>query len=199
LANSRKKGRGAPVEAVKRELKQRWICPRCRWTSRFKRNPLSENGADRLNFFCPSTPGKHRGRWRKFRPRRMSRISSPSRRNFSAKADIATLIFDAIDAGISGRAAQKVVAKQRALSSSVRRICVTHLHGGGVCRLSSADRKKVRPSHVHTGPRLTGWPPARACAYRVRRPTRTSPLKNAAHMLDMAHISSLEQNNLRQI
>ena len=43
------------------------------------------------------------------------------------KEDIPTMIFDEIDTGISGRAAQKVGVKLRQVSRKRQIICVTHL------------------------------------------------------------------------
>lgn len=40
---------------------------------------------------------------------------------------IATLIFDEVDAGVSGRAAQKVAEKLHAVSQGKQVLCVTHL------------------------------------------------------------------------
>lgn len=44
------------------------------------------------------------------------------------KDDIDTLIFDEIDTGVSGRAAQKIGLKLKAISKGRQVICVTH-HG----------------------------------------------------------------------
>ncbi|MBP5159057.1 MAG: DNA repair protein RecN, partial [Lachnospiraceae bacterium] len=46
---------------------------------------------------------------------------------FAGDRDTHTLIFDEIDAGISGRAAQSVAEKLVAISDSHQVICITHL------------------------------------------------------------------------
>ena len=41
--------------------------------------------------------------------------------------DVTTLIFDEVDTGVSGRAAQKVAEKMAAIAGHVQVLCVTHL------------------------------------------------------------------------
>jgi len=41
--------------------------------------------------------------------------------------DVTTLIFDEVDTGVSGRAAQKVAEKMAAISGQAQVLCVTHL------------------------------------------------------------------------
>ena len=49
-------------------------------------------------------------------------------KNVLAEQDrVGTLIFDEVDAGVSGRAAQKVAEKLRAVSKGKQVLCVTHL------------------------------------------------------------------------
>lgn len=49
-------------------------------------------------------------------------------RNVMAERDtVPTLIFDEVDAGVSGRAAQKVAVKLHSVSRSKQVLCVTHL------------------------------------------------------------------------
>ena len=49
-------------------------------------------------------------------------------KNVLAEQDrVATLIFDEVDTGVSGRAAQKVAVKLRSVAKSKQVLCVTHL------------------------------------------------------------------------
>lgn len=57
----------------------------------------------------------------------LSRIMLAIKNVIAEKEDIPTMIFDEIDTGISGRAAQKVGVKLRQVSRSRQIICVTHL------------------------------------------------------------------------
>ena len=88
----------------------------------------SENGADRVCFMVALNPGE------KVKP--ISEVASGgelsrvmlSIKTVLAKTDsIPTLIFDEIDAGISGRTAQKVAEKLSIISSEHQVICITHL------------------------------------------------------------------------
>ena len=93
---------------------------------------LTVNGADKVEFLISSNPGEP--------PRSIAKIASGgelSRIMLAIKSvmadvdDIDTLIFDEIDTGISGHAAQRVGLKLRATATSGVRsrqiLCVTHL------------------------------------------------------------------------
>ena len=57
----------------------------------------------------------------------LSRVMLAIKSVLAAKDDTPTLIFDEIDAGVSGRAAQKIGRKLREVSAGRQVICVTHL------------------------------------------------------------------------
>ena len=57
----------------------------------------------------------------------MSRIMLAIKNVLAANDEVKTLIFDEIDAGISGRAAQKVGIKLKETAYNKQVICVTHL------------------------------------------------------------------------
>lgn len=89
---------------------------------------LTETGTDRIEFLLSANAGET--------PRALSRIASGGelarimlavKGVLAEKDGIATLIFDEIDAGISGRCALKIARKLRELSSSHQVVCVTHL------------------------------------------------------------------------
>ncbi len=89
---------------------------------------LCADGIDRVEFLIAANPGEA--------PKSIARIASGgelSRIMLAIKSvmagadDIDTLVFDEIDTGISGRAAQKVGIKLRQTAGSRQVICVTHL------------------------------------------------------------------------
>ncbi len=91
------------------------------------RCPLNENGCDRIQFLISTNPGEE--------PKPLSKIASGgelSRIMLALKTVLArhdpvdTMIFDEVDAGISGQAARKVGQKLRQLSEDVQVLCVTH-------------------------------------------------------------------------
>lgn len=92
-----------------------------------ERCPLSENGCDKIEFLISNNPGEP--------PKPVSKIASGGElsrmmlaiKNVLSNNDvISTLIFDEVDTGISGSAAQKVGLKLKSLSESKQVICVTH-------------------------------------------------------------------------
>ena len=57
----------------------------------------------------------------------LSRIMLAMKNVVADKDDIHTLIFDEIDTGVSGRAAQKIGIKLKEVSANRQVLCVTHL------------------------------------------------------------------------
>ncbi len=89
---------------------------------------LSENGADEIEFLISANAGEL--------PKPLAKIASGGElsrimlaiKNVLADADnIGTMIFDEIDTGVSGRAAQKIAMKLHQVSQGRQVICVTHL------------------------------------------------------------------------
>ncbi|MDP4109553.1 MAG: DNA repair protein RecN [Bacillota bacterium] len=89
---------------------------------------LLPNGADRVRFLISTNAGEE--------PKELSKIASGGElsrvmlalKNVLSGTDpVDTLIFDEVDAGISGRAAGKVAVKLKSLSKNKQVLCVTHL------------------------------------------------------------------------
>lgn len=57
----------------------------------------------------------------------LSRIMLAIKNIAAEKDDVPTMIFDEIDTGVSGKAAQKIGVKLRQISRSRQLLCVTHL------------------------------------------------------------------------
>ena len=90
--------------------------------------PLDSNGIDKIEILISTNPGEP--------PKPVARIASGGELSrmmlaiknvLSDKDPVDTLIFDEVDTGISGSAAQKVGLKLREVSSSRQVMCVTHL------------------------------------------------------------------------
>lgn len=101
--------------------------PNVRLTVDFQTTPLSPGGMDKIELLISANPGEE--------PKPVSKIASGgelSRMMLAIKNVLAdkdqtpTLIFDEVDTGISGSAAQKVGLKLKAVSSGRQVICVTH-------------------------------------------------------------------------
>lgn len=89
---------------------------------------FSANGTDNMYFVIAANPGEALKPLSKVASGgELSRIMLAIRTVTANQDDIGTLIFDEIDAGISGRTAQKVSEKLKLLSKSHQILCITHL------------------------------------------------------------------------
>ncbi len=102
--------------------------PKVRLEVAMTQGKLTANGMDQAEFLISANPGEP--------PKPIANIASGGElsrlmlalKSVIAKRDaIPTLIFDEIDTGVSGRAAQKIGIKLRALAAHSQVICVTHL------------------------------------------------------------------------
>jgi DNA repair protein RecN (Recombination protein N) len=89
---------------------------------------LAANGADRVEFLISANPGSPLRPLAKIASGgEISRIMLGIKTVLAGNDDIDTLIFDEIDSGVSGKAAQKIGLKLREVSGTRQVICVTHL------------------------------------------------------------------------
>lgn len=85
-------------------------------------------GAERAVFLLASNPGEELKELSKIASGgELSRIMLALKSVLADADPVGTLIFDEIDAGVSGRAAQKIAEKLYALSKNKQVICITHL------------------------------------------------------------------------
>ena len=127
LTAQRKKIADAFCERVGAELAYLNM-PRVKLSVQLTQGKLTPNGMDQAEFLISANPGEP--------PKPIAQIASGgelSRMMLAMKAVLAerdaipTLIFDEIDTGVSGKAAQKIGKKLRAISAHHQVICVTHL------------------------------------------------------------------------
>ncbi len=89
---------------------------------------LSENGADDIEFLISANAGETLKPLVKIASGgELSRIMLAIKNVLADADNIGTMIFDEIDTGVSGRAAQKIAMKLRQVSAGRQVICVTHL------------------------------------------------------------------------
>jgi DNA repair protein RecN (Recombination protein N) len=90
--------------------------------------PVDASGGDRVEFFFSANAGEP--------PRPLAKIASGGELSrvmlaiksvYAGKAGVPTLIFDEVDAGLSGRAAAAVAAKLEALSIHYQVLVISHL------------------------------------------------------------------------
>jgi DNA repair protein RecN (Recombination protein N) len=102
--------------------------PNVTFLTQFTPCPLYSGGGEKMEFFISANPGEP--------PKPLSKVASGGELSrimlaiisvLTRQDSVATLIFDEIDAGISGRAALKVGEKLKSTSQDHQVICITHL------------------------------------------------------------------------
>ena len=90
--------------------------------------PLAENGMDMVRFLMTANIGEALKPMSKVASGgELSRIMLALKNVLAENDSIMTLIFDEVDTGVSGRAAQKVAEKLRSVAKHKQVLCVTHL------------------------------------------------------------------------
>ena len=102
--------------------------PRVQFECVFTEIELSSNGADAVAFYMSANAGEALKPMSKVASGgELARIMLAMKNVLAEKDSVATLIFDEVDTGVSGRAAQKVAEKLRSVAKSKQVLCVTHL------------------------------------------------------------------------
>ena len=127
LRQNRKTAAVSLSEKILSELSQLDM-PKVQFRCSFSEIELSANGADLVAFYMSANAGES------LKP--LSKVASGGElarimlamKNVLAEQDkVQTLIFDEVDTGVSGRAAQKVAQKLRSVAKTKQVLCVTHL------------------------------------------------------------------------
>ncbi len=128
LTESRKLAGNAMSSAILSELKQLDM-PSVRFVTAIDRlQQLNPNGQDAVRFLLSANAGEEPKPLAKIASGgELSRIMLAMKNVLAEKDSINTLIFDEVDAGVSGRAAQKVAEKLAQASRHKQVLCVTHL------------------------------------------------------------------------
>ena len=102
--------------------------PRVQFECRFTETELSANGADSVAFYMSANAGEDLKPLSKVASGgELARIMLAMKNVLAEKDQVSTLIFDEVDTGVSGRAAQKVAEKLRSVANHKQVLCVTHL------------------------------------------------------------------------
>ena len=102
--------------------------PRVQFQCEFTELDLTPNGADALAFYMSANAGEALKPLSKVASGgELARIMLAMKNVLAEQDQIATLIFDEVDTGVSGRAAQKVAEKLRSVARNKQVLCVTHL------------------------------------------------------------------------
>lgn len=102
--------------------------PRVQFSCRFQELELTANGADGVAFYMSANAGEALKSMSKVASGgELARIMLAMKNVLAEKDQVNTLIFDEVDTGVSGRAAQKVAEKLRSVAAHKQVLCVTHL------------------------------------------------------------------------
>ncbi len=102
--------------------------PRVQFACEFEETELSASGADNVVFYMSANAGEALKSMSKVASGgELARIMLAMKNVLAEKDQVNTLIFDEVDTGVSGRAAQKVAEKLRSVAQHKQVLCVTHL------------------------------------------------------------------------
>ena len=102
--------------------------PKVQFVCHFTETELSANGADAVAFYMSANVGEDLKPMNKVASGgELARIMLAMKNVLAQQDQVATLIFDEVDTGVSGRAAQKVAEKLRSVARTKQVLCVTHL------------------------------------------------------------------------
>lgn len=147
---------------------------------------MGEGGYDRVCFLFSTNPGEPlRELSQTASGGELSRIMLALKTVLADKDDIETLIFDEIDAGISGRTAWKVSEKMGILGKNHQLICITHLPQIA----AMADTHFVIEKQVTEGRSITG----------IRELAREESVRELARMLGGDQITEAALQNANEM
>ena len=127
LSDSRKKAAEFFAERIQTELSFLDM-PETVFSVNFKEVNFTETGIDDIEFLISANRGEEPKPLAKIASGgELSRIMLAIKSVLADKDDTDTLIFDEIDAGVSGRAAGKIALKLNDVSNHRQVICITHL------------------------------------------------------------------------
>ena len=102
--------------------------PRVQFSCEITETDLTANGADAVAFYMSANAGEALKPLSKVASGgELARIMLAMKNVLAEKDRVDTLIFDEVDTGVAGRAAQKVAEKLRSVAQHKQVLCVTHL------------------------------------------------------------------------
>ena len=127
LRENRKAAAKAMSARILTELTQLDM-PRVQFSCEFRETELTVAGADAVAFYMSANAGEALKPMSKVASGgELARIMLAMKNVLAEKDQVETLIFDEVDTGVSGRAAQKVAEKMARISRRKQVLCVTHL------------------------------------------------------------------------
>ena len=131
LTAARKKAAASLEKLIQEELRQLDM-PKVRFQVDFApkggENAMDETGMDEVQFLMSANVGEDLKPIQKIASGgELSRIMLALKNVLAENDDVSTLVFDEVDTGVSGRAAQKVAEKMAQVARRKQVLCVTHL------------------------------------------------------------------------
>ena len=114
-------------ERISRELRELDM-PKLRFAIDFQEKDMGEDGVDAVAFLMSANVGEVLRPIQKIASGgELSRIMLALKNVLAEQDSVMTMVFDEVDTGVSGRAAQRVAEKLAKLSRTRQVLCVTHL------------------------------------------------------------------------
>lgn len=127
LSAARKQAALKLEKSIQRELKELYM-EKTQFEVRFEEGPFKPDGLDQVEFYMMTNVGEP------FKPLakvasggELSRVMLALKSIFSRTVGVASIIFDEVDTGVSGRVAQAMGEKIFRLSVGSQVLCITHL------------------------------------------------------------------------
>ena len=127
LSDQRKAAAKELEARISRELSELDM-PKLRFSIDFQEKELAEDGIDAVAFLMSANVGEALRPIHKIASGgELSRIMLALKNVLAEQESVMTMVFDEVDTGVSGRAAQRVAEKLARLSRTRQVLCVTHL------------------------------------------------------------------------
>ena len=127
LSDARRAAAERLTEQILTELQQLDM-GKIRFAVDFAEKPLDGDGMDAVRFLMSANTGEALRPIHKIASGgELARIMLAMKNVLSEQDEVSTLVFDEVDTGVSGRAAQKVAEKMARISRRKQVLCVTHL------------------------------------------------------------------------
>ena len=127
LSDARKAAADRLTAQILTELQQLDM-GKIRFAVDFAEKPLDSDGMDTVRFLMSANVGEELRPIHKIASGgELARIMLAMKNVLSEQDQVGTLVFDEVDTGVSGRAAQKVAEKMARISRTKQVLCVTHL------------------------------------------------------------------------
>lgn len=141
-------------ERISRELRELDM-PKLRFAIDFQEKDMGEDGVDAVAFLMSANVGEALRPIQKIASGgELSRIMLALKNVLVEQDSVMTMVFDEVDTGVSGRAAQRVAEKLAKLSHTRQVLCVTHLPQLAAMADThfGVEKARKRP-HAHKGRR----------------------------------------------